>query len=320
VKTSVFFKTKSPSHGLVIKNGLHSEATYPLGSNATLVIGNDESSDLVLRDESISSCHALFIVRDGTCYIKPQAGTVSINGFIRDTESRLTRTDTLLLGDVEIELSEEISSTPPMHKLVRLGIAALLIGFPVAVAAAVTMNQQKITAPAVIEFPEPPVANVEALSAEVLVAPELVQERIAENVQEVLRLSGIRASCTIIEEGVVEIKGHFGDGNSLAEIMTTRAIHEIDGLVRVVSVNLDTPSTVNATATSAGKTPAKPKEYKVKKIVDGSYPYIVLDNGSQYFTGARLPNGCVLAEINQDTITVIKSGKHLVLNGVGAVF
>ena len=68
-------------------------------------------------------------------------------------------------------------------------------------------------------------------------------------------------------------------------------MHDIQGLKKVVAVNLD-----------SGKPKAAAAPKRVVSINTGSDPYVVTADGSRYFVGAKLPNGLQLAGIEGSDI------------------
>ncbi len=130
---------------------------------------------------------------------------------------------------------------------------------------------------------------------------------IAQDVREVLRMSGIGARTRYLGDGRVEVGGFFGDESELAEILSSRAIRDVASLSEVVVVN-DKPAPVKP---DPGMRPGK----KIVSVVRGQDPYIVTADGSRYYVGARLPSGGKLHSISEqevliDTGTVIRKLKR----------
>ncbi len=130
---------------------------------------------------------------------------------------------------------------------------------------------------------------------------------IAQDVREVLRMSGIGASSRYLEQGRVEVAGFFGDESELADILSSRAIRDVANLSEVVVVN-DKPALVKP---DPGPRPGK----RIVSVVRGQDPYIVTADGSRYYVGAQLPGGGKLHSISEqevliDTGTVIRKLKR----------
>lgn len=129
---------------------------------------------------------------------------------------------------------------------------------------------------------------------------------IARDVVDVLRLSGIAAEGRYLNDGQVEVRGHFGDQAKLQNVVESRAMREIGGLKKVATVNLDTPPAA---------APAKPADESklISEVVGGNDPYIVTRDGSRYYVGAKLPGGGTLQAIDGHDVIVDtgKTVKHL---------
>lgn len=128
---------------------------------------------------------------------------------------------------------------------------------------------------------------------------------IAQDVVDVLRLSGLPAEGRYLTEGQVEVRGHFGDQAKLQKVIESRAMHEIAGLKKVVTLNTDAPPAP----------PSKPVDDTklISEVVGGKDPYIVTKDGSRYYIGATLPGGAKLQAIDgQDVIVDTGNAvKHL---------
>ncbi|MBR0345097.1 MAG: hypothetical protein IJI03_07535, partial [Rudaea sp.] len=85
----------------------------------------------------------------------------------------------------------------------------------------------------------------------------------------------------------------------------SRAMHEIAGLKKVVTLNTDAPPAP----------PSKPVDDTklISEVVGGKDPYIVTKDGSRYYIGATLPGGAKLQAIDgQDVIVDTGTAvKHL---------
>lgn len=135
-------------------------------------------------------------------------------------------------------------------------------------------------------------------------------KRLAKNVQEILRLSGISAAAELIEEGTVQITGHFGSGNSSTSVIESRAIREIKGLDKIIQVNLD----------------AEPKAEELPRTdkyllhtVKGNDPYAISKDGSRYYIGSQLPGGATLTAIENDELVITTSTGQQRVTGANAL-
>ncbi len=129
---------------------------------------------------------------------------------------------------------------------------------------------------------------------------------IAHDVVDVLRLSGIPAEGRYLNDGQVEVRGHFGDQAKLQKVVESRAMREVGGLKKVVTVNLDAPPPAP---------PSKPADdgKQISDVVDGNDPYVVTRDGSRYYVGAKLPGGGTLQAIDgrEAIVDTGKAVKHL---------
>lgn len=124
---------------------------------------------------------------------------------------------------------------------------------------------------------------------------------VAHDVTEVLRLSGIAADAQYGGDGMVTVRGHLGDQQALAAVVQSRAMHEIEGLKRVVAYNQDHPGqTVSSTA---------PENKRIVSVVANADPYVVTADGSHYYVGAQLPQGGKLSGVESDSLLVEHEGK-----------
>lgn len=122
-------------------------------------------------------------------------------------------------------------------------------------------------------------------------------DNIASDVAEVLRLSGIAAETRYVGAGRVDISGGFGDGEALREVLASRAMLDIGGLKDVGIANSTEPAAV------------LPEPLPLLRIVKGSDPHLVTEDGSRYYIGAALPGGETLYEIDDDQVWVDSGGR-----------
>jgi len=123
---------------------------------------------------------------------------------------------------------------------------------------------------------------------------------IAEDVREVLRLSGVDSQTRYLDNGRVEAKARFGDQQRLSQLIQSRAMSEVDGLRQVVAHNVDAAPVPEPEPIGAPKA--------VKFVVAGNDPYVVTRDGSRYYPGARLPNGEELVTVEGSNLLVSKDG------------
>jgi hypothetical protein len=131
---------------------------------------------------------------------------------------------------------------------------------------------------------------------------------VAHDVTEVLRLSGIACEAHYDGDGVVTVRGHFGDPQVVSSIVLSRAMREIDGLKRVLVVNLDQHA-------APASDPGLPPGGRIVAAVPGRDPYVTTADGSRYYLGATLPQRGRLSGVLAGEVLVERDGQiqHLKL-------
>lgn len=135
-------------------------------------------------------------------------------------------------------------------------------------------------------------------------------EDIAEDVAEILRLSGIDARTVYQGHGRVEARGRLGDEAFLESIIYSRAMRDIQGLQKVVAVNYS-----NGDQPQPRMSPQRGKT--VSTVISGRDPYLVTRDGSRYYVGAELPGGARLGGIDGNEVVIEQGGKRQRVKGVG---
>ena len=147
-------------------------------------------------------------------------------------------------------------------------------------------------------------------------APEAVVQvrsgpEVADDVSEILRLKGIDATANYEGQGQVRVHGHLGDEGALSSTIQSRAMRDIQGLKKVIAVNLD-----------RSQPPARndgPKSKRVISVAGGRDPYLVTADGSRYYVGAQLPGGSRLVAVEGSEIVLDSAGKTERRTGVGSL-
>lgn len=112
-------------------------------------------------------------------------------------------------------------------------------------------------------------------------------EDIAADVSEVLRSQGVNARTRYLGNGVVEASGRFEDMEALRTAAQSRAMHEVDGVDKVLPKNSIEPG---ATRTArAGSAPAATAAVRIVSVVRGDEPHLVDVDGVEYPVGAEVP-------------------------------
>lgn len=120
---------------------------------------------------------------------------------------------------------------------------------------------------------------------------------VAGDVSEILRLKGIDASASYEGNGQVRVEGHLGNEGALSSAIQSRAMRDIQGLKKIVAVNLDT---------QARRQP--PASKRITSVSNGADPHVVTADGSRYYVGAQLPGGGQLVAIEGNEVVVGEGG------------
>ena len=116
---------------------------------------------------------------------------------------------------------------------------------------------------------------------------------VAGDVSEILRLKGIDANANYEGNGQVRVEGHLGNESALSSAIQSRAMRDIQGLKKIVAVNLDT---------QAKRQP--PASKRITSVSSGTDPYVVTADGSRYYVGAQLPGGGKLIAVEGNQVVL----------------
>ena len=309
---------------LKVLTGKHAGAEHPLGNQEFLLVGSGDDCEIILTDDGIAPHHCLITRQGPDLWLRPLDAPVrgdEVTWAPGETQS-LHVGQSLRLGQSSIAIQSAlpaISVRPPeAAKPKRLGWRVLGTVVSTLCLAAVTgaYFQEEVQAywpgdaahpiatevpdtladvdtPADLPWIQSAIGDFHALEtrlSSVDVRPA-GHDTLARDVREILRLSGIAAAARTLGAGEVEITGHFGDGERIAAIVQSRAMRDIEGLERVVAVNLD------QAAPAPDSEPAQPAPPRVTQLVTDPDPYLVTDDGSRYYPGATLPDGSVLIDV-----------------------
>jgi hypothetical protein len=313
---------------LQILSGNHAGAVHPVVSQKIILVGSGHDCDLILSDPDVAVHHCLISRLDDELSVRPMDAEVVL-GPVHvqpgDTGVWLPG-QPLSLGAVTMLLSPEtisvLTATDDVVSAESEGIArnqrlrsgekwwnkpVIFASFAILVTLLTGTGYQASTTPLFHET-EAGIAELDlaedlkeafdslqaALSSE-KEDPENDPEgmRVAANVREILRLSGIRAKTRYLGQGQVEVVGHLGDERAAAAAIKSRAMHDIKGLEKIVAINLDMRSDPVTERVS---------DKRIVSIVNGRDPYLIADDGSRYYVGALFPNGKRLLSIEGQNI------------------
>lgn len=131
---------------------------------------------------------------------------------------------------------------------------------------------------------------------------------IAGDVAEILRGQGISARTRYLGNGDVEVRGAFEDSAALEAASYSRAMREVQGVSRVIPVNMS-PTAVAERQQPA--LPAKPVRIRVAGIVRGANPHVLSGKGDRYEVGAELPGIGTLVSIDENSAHALRADGSL---------
>jgi hypothetical protein len=294
--------------------GLHSGACAPLAAGETLLIGTGDDCDVVLSDRGVARHHCI-LARNGS-----RIAVRAVDDVLTVAEEAQVEPGQLMWIAAETELrlgdaTVEITSTPSAraahsldqgtgsHTRDRIGPLRRyhwgIAGVAVMVCAASPLTHY-VRAHSV---------QGDAESAKITASAAVrTGAAVAHDVAEVLRLSGVVSEVQYTGPGTVTVRGHLGDPKALNALIESRAMRDINGLQRVLAVNLDQPSTSEPAA-------EPPPGGQIVAVSDSRDPYVTTADGSRYYLGAQLPQGGRLAGLLNGDVLIERDGhiQHLKL-------
>ncbi len=317
------------SLALHVVKGVHAGALIPLTSNAMLLIGAGDDCDVILSDSGVAKHHCILSAHSDGIVVRPLGASLTLRGELHEPGNGVPLPEgvSVELGDAALEViahASELEGTagtlnesPPSHEggmrhpFYR---SRWVIGLLLVAATAFELQPMILTARShSIE------SEGEAGKGAQLAGKQRSGTAIAQDVAEVLRLSGISGEAVYDGSGTVKVRGHLGDPANVAAIVQSRAMHEIAGLQRVVVFNLDeTPPP----APSPSPAPAPVRDpTRIILALGGNNPCVVTADGSRYHVGAILPQGGRLRGVQGGAVLIERSGHIVRLNvldqGVG---
>ncbi len=317
---------------LKVLTGKHAGAEHPLLASDFLLVGSSDDCEIIMTDEGIAPHHCLISRQGRDVLVRPldaavgtgeeqwapgQMQTVSLGQSIRLGQSSIAIQSALpAIAAEEMPSSRQGSERQKngavwgtlltsLCLLILTGlyfignVQAYWPGSDDAMVLATT-PAFAIATPAQSPYVRAFIGDFNALETRLSSADVLPRggDTLASDVKEILRLSGIAATARMLEPGRVEISGYFGDGRQAASVIQSRAMRDIEGLKQIVAVNLDQPVEMENSDTPVKTFP------RVIRLVTGPDPYLVTQDGSRYYPGARLPDGSVLADIDAEHMVV----------------
>lgn len=307
---------------LLMLTGTHRGARHGLANGQMLLLGSAADCDVILSDEGVAGHHCVVHRQGNRVLLRPIDAQTRVNG------RRVTSVEAVTIGPgTRIGLGEahlsviglpaEAAAAEPAWlqrippRLRQIGgtvrqrtVAAGLAAGAVLCGALLSLALTISAAPVPVEragnaAQEQGAAATDAASADAARDGGLI----AEDVREILRLSGILARTESLGDGRVKASGHLGEPERLAEVIQSRAMRDVDGLRQVVAVNLDASQ-------DAADGPRTVGDKRVTTVVGGDDPYIVTADGARYYPGARLPIGAWLVGVDGDYL-LLDDGRRM---------
>lgn len=294
--------------GVHIIGGLHAGAAIPITTDDALLVGAGDDCDVILADPGVTSHHCMLTARGEKVTLRPIDAAVMSRG-----QSHLPGETVSLAIGARLELGQamlEIVSpadiagrrahVPAGPKPGRRSLRATVLrqsrwGVAAVLAVAVACEIHPVSRDA-------PVSAAQAQTNTGMASPGDPAPggaAVAQDVGEVLRLSGISGDVHYEGNGTVTVKGHLGDAEALATVVQSRAMREISGLKRVAVVNLDHPDLPRD---------ADADKHRIVTAVASHDPYVITTDGSRYYVGATLPGGGRLAGVENGVVLVDRDG------------
>ena len=317
--------TASQSVTLRIVSGVHAGASLTLASGDMVMIGAGEDCEVIFADTDVAKHHCLVSLTSDRVAVRPVDAAITLSDGTTHQPGEVLWISPgiqVSLGNARFEVTARswrgFFRGDPIARVVRRprsdagarwqrqrrwAVAAVVVVAAVACRLGPATSEQ---ASAVNAQPK------EAYITHDTTTP-LMQARtgaaVAHDVAEVLRLSGIPCDARYDGNGVVTVRGHFGEPQAVRSIVLSRAMREIDGLKRVLVLNLDQPGKPAAE-------PEPPPGGRIVAAVAGSDPYITTADGSRYYVGATLPERGRLSGVTDGELLIERDGqiKHVKLS------
>jgi hypothetical protein len=284
--------------GLHLVGGVHLGAVLTIAMNDTLLVGSSDDCDIILGDPDVARHHCMLIGRGSSVSFRPVDDIIRVNGHPHSPgETVLVKPGARVeIGAAALEVgdpTDKPAATPGRQhgRLLRRSRWAIVAVVAVAVACELHPGSSEHALDSTETTSEPVTRTGSA---------------VAQDVGEVLRLSGIHGEARYESNGTVTVRGHLGDPQAVAAVMQSRAMHEIKGLERVSVVNLDSPPTQHTE-----------DSHWIASAVASRDPYVIANDGSRYYVGATLPRGGRLAGVQDGEILVQRDNgqvEHVRLN------
>lgn len=332
---------------LTITAGLHEGAEAELTAGRLLVIGADDSCDLVLADPGLAPQQLALLAQPDGLTVRALAegaelgGSALVAGYDVNVagDARLT-----LPGGAALQLTRHVRKPRRVTQKRWLVLAAVLLlgGGLTSIAALDTPGvftaAEKTLQPADVVRRLGLGDQVQVLAEgngwrlSGVVADEFVLDRLRHDIGQLdlpvtlavttapqltaevaalLRLKGVSAAPRYVGQGVVAADGARLDP-ALRQALADMARRDIRGLMALRFDGVAEPKPApDAPVLGMSTAPADPEAKRVVSVVEGEESYVVTADGGRYFEGAWLPSGHRVARIAEGKVWLAR-GKQMV--------
>ncbi len=286
-------------------------AQIAVGENQVYMIGGDSLCDLRSTGSGVSDKHCIISCWAGVVWVKTLA-----EAYLEDALLPLDKSciwgigQKLTIGNIRLVLQAKLSSWGKLQRTTGKILSSpgfnsnILIKriFPATTAALLVIGLQ-YAMPDLFGLHQDS-AESSALVQQPATTPATGQDmnKIATDVAEVFRLSGLVVTTLPDKAGEVRVRGSFSRTEDLGRIIYSPAMRAIPGLQKILV------ETRNNDETSPG---SEKIEHFIDYVVDGKDQYLIATDGSRYYVGSRLPGGEKLTAITEDQIQLQSNGEVL---------
>ncbi len=287
--------------GLIrVADGLHKNAEYLCQQLDMVMVGSGIDCDLVLADPQIARHHCLIALGPDGYLVRALDDTVDVLGRTLNPgdQEKVDGGAILSLGNVSIELSSGLPEELPASSVQRnLKLHVLLLSVVLALITGLWLGGSKLYSRETVEARDE-MRTIESLPMPSAGMPAIESSArdLANQVGEILRLSGIQGKTSNLGLGKVEVVGVFPDNNKLERVIHSRAMQDIKGLQQVVVRNL---------REEKEEAPKRTDDKEIARVITGHDPYVVTRDEARYYPGAELVDGKTIEEITPDGVVVM---------------
>lgn len=293
--------SRKRSKPLVVAFGTGKKESINLKENQAVIIGCGDLCDLQFSGDGVSEKHCVVSYGAGAVWVRTLAEAFIGETLLSPDKSFSWKVgQNLNLGSVQLELIE----TLPLRQKLGQWLAAklcrkqgvMLVALLV-ILIVLGINGYSFNRGGADRDYASPVSTHPVLVPRPIAGA--AQQKIADSVADIFRLSGHRVGVVSVAEGVVSVKGSTFKSGELKEIVYSEAMRRISGL-RQVQVER-----------AKGEDFPNPLSGLIDHLVDGQDQYLVAHDGSRFYVGSRMPGGEMLVDISPDMVFFTDHGKKV---------